>query len=373
MKFAVVEVGPQTIRGPDSVPPEWSSAAIESVDDRIALVGGRAVEVDRLWRDVLKAAVGGPARKLVLIFPTWWSASRIDLIVDAARSCAAESVVLRRASVLGIEGDATVVELSEEFVVIAAPRAEIVVLPRGSHDVAEFLGLASDVVIDVPAEVSVLAPLPATAALVFTDRQHLMRSVSIWLAARRLAKPTRDRQRSGRCAAAALAGTLLAVAAGGVGWVAQDLPARPATDASTVLLVEGRVTVRVPAEWRVERITSGPGSARVRVSPMGGSTALHITQSAGAAPATLAEVAETLRRAIESERRGVFVDLNPADTVGGRSAVTYRELRADSETRWAVVVDGVIRIAVGCQGPAGRSETISEVCLRAVVSAHVQR
>ncbi|PRC62122.1 type VII secretion-associated protein, partial [Mycobacterium sp. ITM-2017-0098] len=73
--------------------------------------------------------------------------------------------------------------------------------------------------------------------------------------------------------------------------------------------------------------------------------ALHITQSAGSAVATIAAVADTLRRAIDAEPAGVFVDFDPSAERGGRPAVTYVERRAAGETRWAVLVDGAVRIA----------------------------
>ncbi|MGD9619898.1 MAG: type VII secretion-associated protein [Mycolicibacterium sp.] len=374
MTCAVVEIGPQTVRGPDPVPPEWCSVAIQCVDDQIALLDGRVVAVGRLWRDLLEAAVGGPARTLVLVLPSWWSSSRIELITRAAANLAAESVVLQRISVLRTGGDITLVELSEEFVVIAAPGAELRVLVRGSRDVAEFLRSATAVLIDVPAGVQPLMPAPIPGwAPAYSDRQQLMGAVSAWLAARRPPQPDYGRLHAGRRVAGLLAGALLAVAALGGGWVVWNHSAAPPPDAATSLLAEGRVVVRVPDGWAIERITSGPGSARVRVAAPMEATALHITQSAGTDPATLDEIAEILRSAVESERPGVFVDLNPADTLGGRAAVTYRELRSDSETSWAVVVDGVIRIAIGCQSPPGRYEVIRDACVRAVQSAQVPR
>ncbi|MDZ4270423.1 MAG: type VII secretion-associated protein, partial [Mycobacterium sp.] len=118
---------------------------------------------------------------------------------------------------------------------------------------------------------------------------------------------------------------------------------------------------------------SGPGSARLRVSaPTGDSTAIHVTQSTGASAETIADVAESLRRAIEAEPAGVFADFDPAASVGGRPAVSYRELRADSETTWAVVIDGAVRIAIGCQGPS-HAESSDDACVQAVRSAHVVR
>ncbi len=54
--------------------------------------------------------------------------------------------------------------------------------------------------------------------------------------------------------------------------------------------------------------------------------------------------------------------------------MTYRELRADSETAWAVVIDGAIRIAIGCQSPpTAPRHRRRRLRARAVQSAHVVR
>lgn len=385
MTTTVVEVGPQTVRGPDTVSPEWISVAIGCVDDQIAVLDGRLVQVHRLWTDLLEVAAGGNAQTLVLVVPTWWASSRIALVTEAAGRVASEVVVVQRTSILGAHGDATVVEFAEDLVVVAAPGAEIKVLPRGQCDVAGWVGQAvwagqaTEVLVDVPAEVSPPAFALTTklrangTAVTFSDRQRVTRSVGVWLTGRGLPVSSGDRRRSRRSVAAVLAGVLLSSAAIGGGWAAQVLSGQSPLDTPS-LLVEGRVTVQVPSSWVVERITSGPGSARVRVSASAAeSTALHITQSAGAASATIVEVAETLRHALESQRPGVFVDWNPAGSAAGRPAVTYREIRADSETGWAVVVDGEIRIAIGCQSPLGHADVINDVCMRAIRSAHVLR
>ncbi len=384
MNANVVEVGPQTVRGRDSAPRDWISVAMECVDDEFALLEGRLVEVRRLWSDLLEVVAGECPETLVLVFPTWWSSARVQLVTDAADSFAAEVVVLQRASTLRVDGATTVVELSEEFVVIAAPAAEIKVLPRRKCDIAGhlaagYLGVATEVLIDVPAEVS--PPPPALTArlrgdgipVAHSDRQRMVGAVSAGLPDRGLPDSVGAQVRSRRIAAV-LVGVMVALAAVGGGWAAQALSGQPPADPSTVLLVEGRVAVRVPARWAVKRITSGPGSARLRVSaPTGDSTALHLTQSAGAASATIAEVAETLQHALDAEPPGVFADMDATGSVGGRPAGTYRELRAGSETRWAVVIEGAIRVAIGCQGPPGRPDIIRDACVRAIESVHVVR
>lgn len=373
MTPVVVEIGPQTVRGPDSAPREWISVAIECVDDQLALLDDRLVEVRQLWRDLLEVVAGQHTETMALVFPTWWSTARIELVTEAAGSLAAEVVVLQRAATLGADSATTVVELSEEFVVIAAPAADVKVLARSTGDTAEYLGMASAILIDVPAEVS--PPPPGLVArlhadgipVAYSDRHRMTSSARAGL-------PDRAPGQSPRRIAAVLAGVMVSLAMFGGVWVTQSLSGQTPAEPSTAQLVEGRVAVRVPAQWTVERITSGPGSARLRVSaPTGDSTALHLTQSAGAIPTSIAEVAETLRHALESEPPGVFVDVDPADSVGGRPAVTYRELRAGSETSWAVVIDGAIRVAIGCQSPPGRPDLIHDACVRAIQSAHVVR
>nr|MCH9700644.1 type VII secretion-associated protein [Actinomycetes bacterium] len=190
MNAAVIEVGPQTVLGPDPAPREWISVAIECVDDDVALLGGGLVEVGRLWRDLLKTVAGEHPVTPVLVVPTWWSSARVALVTGAARGIAADVVVLRRASVLGAEGATTVVELAEEFVVIAAPAAEVEVLPRAECEVARYLAGEREVLIDVPAEVAPPAPVIAARLradgipVTYSDRQRMMRSVSAQLVRR---------------------------------------------------------------------------------------------------------------------------------------------------------------------------------------------
>jgi type VII secretion-associated protein (TIGR03931 family) len=137
------------------------------------------------------------------------------------------------------------------------------------------------------------------------------------------------------------------------------------------LLVEGRVAMKIPEVWTVQRITRGPGSARVQaVSPSDHDTAVHMTQSPVPAGETLPRTAETLGRALAAEPPGVFVDFNPAGAFADRPAVTYRETRQDRDIRWAVILDGGVRISVGCQSARGREDAVRYPCEQAVASAH---
>lgn len=378
MNPVIVEVGPLSICGPDSAPQEWSSAALDCVDDRLAVLGQRLVEVRELWRDVLGQVAGEHTGTLVLVVPTWWSSARADVVADAGRTAASDVVVLQRASVLGAQGDTTVVEFSGEFVVITSPDSDVRVLTRDECDVASCLGAVTSVLIDVPTGVTppastLSAGLRAAGIPVgYSDRHRLTRAAIAALPDNSTAGGASP---PGRRFLAVVAGVVLSVAAVGGGWAVQALSGRAAVgDRSTALLVEGSVAVTVPAHWAVERITAGPGSPRLKVSsPTAESTALHVTQSTGATATTIAEVAESLRRALESESSGVFAAFDPGGSTGGRPAVTYRERRADSETTWAVVIDGATRIAIGCQSPPAHGDTIADACARAVQSAHVVR
>jgi type VII secretion-associated protein (TIGR03931 family) len=139
---------------------------------------------------------------------------------------------------------------------------------------------------------------------------------------------------------------------------------------ATTFLVEGRVALTVPADWPTQRVVGGPGSARVQVtSPSDPEVALHVTQSPVAGD-TLSETAERLKRAIDAEPAGVFVDFNPYATSAGRPAVTYREVRAGHQVWWTVLLDGAVRISVGCQSRPGGEDAVRDVCEQAVRSAH---
>lgn len=383
MNLTVIEVGPRTVRGPDVAPLEWILMAVECIDDQLAVVDERLVEVRRLWQQVLDAVAGGPTETLVLVFPTWWSPARVDLVTECASGLAVEVVVLQRSSLLDADGAVTVVEFSGDLVVVSTPGTGAEVLARNAHDVVRCLGGATAVLCDVPADV---APPDAafTAALhaagitvVYSDRRRLLAALDDALPDTATRESAGAQPHSGRRALAVLAGAVLSLAAVGGGWAAQVLSGPPPPDSATELLVEGRVAVRVPAHWTVERITSGAGSARVRVSaPTADSTALHITQSTGTTQDGIADapdVTESLRRAFESEQPGVFVDFDPAGDVGGRTAVTYRERRAGSDTDWAVVADGATRIAIGCQSPPAQRAAVEAACVQAVRSAQVIR
>ena len=140
--------------------------------------------------------------------------------------------------------------------------------------------------------------------------------------------------------------------------------------APTTFLAEGRVALTVPANWSAQRVVTGPGSARVQVtSPSDPEVALHVTQSPVAGE-TLSGTAERLKHAIDAEPAGLFVDFNPSGVSAGRPAVTYREVRATHHVRWTVLLDGPVRISLGCQSRPGDEGAVRDACEQAVRSAH---
>ncbi|MEH3141734.1 MAG: type VII secretion-associated protein [Mycobacterium kyogaense] len=341
MTPVVVEVGPATVRGPDGPPAGWAEAALAAVGDRLTVVEGRVVEVTDVLREVLSATTGGRVRSLALVVPSWWPARWTAVVTDAAGAVTDDVRVFGRGPLLSASLSSTVVEVAADVLAIAEPGRPLRVVGRDE------LTSPHPELVDIPAGVAVPTWV--------TGRRIGREDVEAAVAATLTTRPRFHRP-------ALVLGAAVMVASI-VPWVLRD-PAPP----QWRVLTEGRAAIEVPADWAAERITSGPGSARVRVSAPGGLPALHLTQSLG--PADLEGIAESLRRAIASAPAGVFVDFRPDGAVGDRAAVTYRELRDGSQTRWAVVGDGNVRIAVGCQSEPGDTDAIAAACARAVRSAH---
>lgn len=150
----------------------------------------------------------------------------------------------------------------------------------------------------------------------------------------------------------------------------QPVPAAP--EMVTSLLVEGRVQFMVPAEWAVRRIPAGgAGSARVEViSPEDPDAVVHMTQVRVKPTETLAATAETLRAAMEKEPPGSFTDFKADDQKMERPAVTYTEVREGHDIAWAVLLDGDLRIGIGCQFKKGSYDDVRQACELAIHTVH---
>ncbi len=397
---AVVAAGPRVIRRLCCAPSENSdvwAAALEAIDDPVALVGERPVGLDALWCAVLSSLAEGH-RGVLVVHPSWWSASRVDLVTAAARATAGDQAAVRPRSWLLTQPHAAVlVEIAERLVAISGRSAErgsaehrIVAVPRRTEEqaVAEEVArviaamtqgsvLIDTVLIDPPSAVSGarrIAKLIADAI----PTGHIVTTVddaAVNLLAR-AAAPIPDDQpapgpRTSSRTRARLAVAGVAVTAGlAVPAMSVEEP-HPATRVEpTTVLVEGDVALTIPAAWLTQRVIAGPGSARVQVtSPSDPEAALHVTQTPTPGE-TLAGTAERLRRAIDAEPAGVFVDFNASGVSAGRPAVTYREVRSAHDVRWTVLLDGSVRISIGCQSRPAAQDAVRDACERAVRTAH---
>ncbi|OBB11861.1 type VII secretion-associated protein [Mycolicibacterium setense] len=381
MTSTIVEVGPVTVRGPgpDS---DLAAIAVAGIDDEITLVDDEPVAVADLWVQVLDAAAAG-ARRLTLVCPTWWTAVQRDRVRAAAASCGAEVVVMQRVQAVSATLTSElwiVVEIADEVVVVSAAAAAGVTLARHAEDdpdpeavvraVIAIAGASAEVAVDAPAEVAGAAAL-GSAVLAGLRR----RGVNVGLADARTWRealvgpgtpaapdPAGRRGRAGRLVVGGA--TILAAVLGAIAFTATG---GPGDDGAMTVLVEGRVGMQIPAGWSVQRVTDGPGSARVEVvSPSDPQVRIHVTQSGvGDGP-----VADTLRRALEEQPAGVFVDFDPAAVIAARPVVSYREVRPGREIRWAVFVDRAVRIAIGCQSAPGHAAAVRSACEAATRSAH---
>lgn len=402
---AIVEAGPGTIRRlccatsavADDEMADIVRTALDAVDDRVALVGERPVAVDAVWEAALRSASRGHCDGTIVVHPSWWSAARVGVVSAAAAAVAGQthtrSSLLMRAA--RAAPDATVVvEIAERLVAITA--GEVTAIPRTAEphcvarDVAGVVAAMAPeaVLIDTPSGVAGAAPLARLIADAVRgagqDIPEVLEITGIRLArVARSAYPattqpsgaaparagrTRGRMLSGVGAAAVVvaAAAPTAVTMSRPGEVAR----KPVETAPTTFLVEGRVALSVPATWSSQRVVGGPGSARMQVtSPADPDLALHIIQSPVAGE-TLSGTAERLKRAIDAEAPGVFVDFNPSGTSAGRPAVTYREVRPGHHVRWTVLLDGPVRISIGCQSRAGDEDAVRDACEQAVRSAH---
>jgi type VII secretion-associated protein (TIGR03931 family) len=415
----VIETGPGTVRrlccGTGEAPDvELASAALDDIDDTLTLVDEQPMAVAALWETVLES-LACPEHQCtpesaLIVYPSWWSESRVDVVTDGARALAENVVTKTRAQVLtdtfaGLAPDtATRVVIEIATRVVAVTAVATVAEPRSgpAHQVAEAVvsrvaalthGAAAAVLIDGPDSVDGaggLAELIAERLCTEVPDAHVQLAEPTWFTRLVAAPPPigsgqprpqpatagdREPRRIAALAGMVLVGVLACTALGVGSWSRQGAPA--AEVSATTFLVEGRVALQVPADWPMQRVTAGPGSARVEViSPSDPQVVLHMTQSPVPVE-TLSATAESLKRALERANAaapaGVFVDFNPSGRSAGRPAVTYREVREDHHVDWTVLVDGAVRISIGCQRRPDGADAVREVCEQAVRSARALR
>ena len=366
--MTVVVVGPASIVGPGNVDAELVSSALECIDEPLGLLDGTVVPAERIWRDAMAAAIG-TAPAVTVVCPTWWSTSRVARIRAAAHVSTSHVMVRHRTEALreaADEPDCAVIELGEDLVTVSRPAAASTVVRRADGAVADAVvahaAVDTHVVIDAPIGVPGAAPLAAEIQARLRDQDVTAQIVSCddlcghdADSAPVAAGPGFPRGRIAMAAAAviAIAGAVT------LGLFSRDGPAAAvvtAADPDVTWLVEGRVAVQIPARWTVERTLSGTGSARVQIiSPDDRSQIIHLTQSLVPPGQTLDAAARSLREAAAKLPDGLIEAFEDAGVSAGRSAIRYREVRGGRTVEWSVLLDGPVRIAVGCQGASVRS------------------
>jgi type VII secretion-associated protein (TIGR03931 family) len=297
---------------------------------------------------------------------------------------AADVLVLQRTEVLRdglLDRLATVVEIAPELVLVSPAGGDVHVAPRGDVDaVVARIPISTSVVVDAAEGVAGAVQLAAAianrlrangVAVSIADRDWVLHGVEPPPLKEVRDPQVRPSTNPGRRATAVVVGALLSAVALCGGFMSRHDVDTSHAGMPMTLVVEGRVGVLVPAQWVVQRVTAGPGSARLQVvSPTDVDIAIHVTQSSLAPHSSQDTVAASLRDALGEEAVGLFVDFNPSDRWADRPVVTYREMRAGHSIAWAVLIDKSARIAIGCQSAPGQEETVREVCDRAIRSAH---
>ncbi|WP_149441315.1 type VII secretion-associated protein [Mycolicibacterium sp. P1-5] len=373
-----LEVGPAAVtrlvpRPQPLVDQELVATALTGIDDSVVLYRERPVAVADLWRSVIASSVGKRCESVTLVHPSWWAEHRVAKVVGAAATVATEVHARPRSTVLAAGEAATVVEIADDLVAVVTDECSPLVRRRTDDpmDVAEMIEKDSGtaVLIDAPPTVSGSAEYARLLRTALRRDGVDVRVVGIRAPVPSAPEPpVATRPASRRRRGPVLVATGMALTLCTIGATAtRTWNPTPTSDA--VLIVEGRIAVRIPSDWVVTRITAGPGSRRIQASsPTESDVVLHITQSY-APGQTLEQAAEVLSRAVHLQSGGVFVDFNSADRRGGRSAVTYRELRIARQIRWTVIIDGATRISIGCQGEKGGPETVTQPCEQAIESA----
>ena len=300
----IVEVSPSAVRvlsGGSGCRPDdaMMSAALDGIDDTVALFDDRPVAVVDVWRVVMASILRGRRDPVVVVHPSWWSWARVQRVVDAAAATGRRVNAQSRSEL--ISRDHPVIEIAGEFVAVCHGPA---VWVRCRDDLAAVEEITAELPGNDEVLLDVATGMPGSASTAAAIREILARrglaARDVCLAERAAAALAPPRWRPAIRAALTVSAVLMVLT--GLIVVAwrtpgrAPVPAQPVAAADSTSLVEGRIAVAIPPHWLVQRITAGPGSRRVQVSsPADADLALHITQSY-APETTLAEAAEVLGR-----------------------------------------------------------------------------
>jgi type VII secretion-associated protein (TIGR03931 family) len=403
MRAHIIEVGPNAVRrlccgGATVADSEVEKVAFEHFDDPVTLIDLRPVTVESLWRSVLAAVDCGTAEEVIVVHPSWWAPDRVDVVGAAAQVLVGDVVLRSRSWLLTHASQARselatlVVEIADDLVAVTGAAVAAQTRHRDQQAVADavvrsVLTMMSDtsqmVVIDSPRTVRDARSLSALIARELQNSGGMTALEIDDIGLRRLAGaivPAESLARASSGSAVtgvvrrslwrlALVLPVISLVIGVGGLIRHAAPRVLDAGIPTTYVVEGHVALKVPAQWPMQRVVAGPGSARVQItSPSDPEVALHVTQSR-VALASLDATAEFLKSAIDAEPAGVFVDFNPTGQSADRPAVTYREIRSGHHIRWTVWVDKAVRISIGCQSRQGHDEAVDRECEVAVRSA----
>ena len=399
----VLEVGPAVVRrlwpdGGTCVDREAVSAALDEFDEGVVLIGDVAVDVRSVWRRIAEPLCSPGCGSLIVVHPSWWPQRRIEHVVEGLRplvssDAASRVTAMSRARFFAgskrwpPDAAAALMEIGVAVITISGGSVLVAVLDRATgvdRIVDEALrcgGPSITVFVDAPAGVPGADEYADEVCKALVDkgiRAQLSRAenVAVETVSADALRPPRVAggvwRRLPRRRVLAAASAAAALCVGGVVAARADRHefAGPLAADGSRLVVEGRIAVRVPSEWKVETVTAGPGSRRIRATPTeSDGVALHFTQSYVAGQ-TLAGTAATLEQVMAAEAPGVFRDFDVDGRRAGRLAVTYREVRGPRVVEWFSVVDGSTRIGIGCESPPDLEGQVRTACDDAIESAH---
>jgi type VII secretion-associated protein (TIGR03931 family) len=402
--------------------------------DRLAL-GGVAVPVDAalraLVRDLLDAAGWPPPHaKLTVACPLHWGpprraavraalaelATEVDVVPAASRPAVARAA--RRGSVSGrsrclvvecaplsttagyvvYDGNGSRVEgceheptlaLSDPVVPGPEPMAEL--LARAARDrqvdAVIVLGDPPQREVEIVAR-AVRAALSATVEIRPVSGGHIVRADGAALD-RHASRPdpvTSDDStalgsnnatpqcfpRSARRALPVLGAVLLVLAAAVLTWLRYGRSDAPRPEADQVITI-GRVTVSVPAGWRIRPAIAGESPDVLRLVPRSGPRRrIEVSQTTSRGNPTIDDVAADLQAQIALRARPDKYSPAQEEVVAGRQVITYQEVEeGNSEVKHHVIVMHGAQVSVDCQYLTGEWDAIAGACEHTVGSAEV--
>lgn len=119
----VLEIGPAEVRrfGGKAGDPEEVFAALNGIDDPVVLVDESPTETTEVWRALLASLMpSGPAESVRIVYPSWWTRQRVDLVVGATGVPARDVIAVpRRDLIVAGRRSAVVIEIAADLVAVS--------------------------------------------------------------------------------------------------------------------------------------------------------------------------------------------------------------------------------------------------------------